>query len=329
MSHEIEATPSLLTRINGALLIRPGEGRRSALLFTHLLLASAVFVMGRTVRDTLFLSRASIDQLPWMFVLYGIASAITVLIYSRLADRLPRERAIMVWCGIGVVSYLATWCAVRASLGWIYPTFYVWSEVFANLAISQFWTLANELHDPRAAKRLFGTIGAARVLGVIVVGLGAGSIVQAIGTEQLLFVLAALQLGIGALAAKLAKEPRATKAMPETTPVERRRKPPSILGNHYVWSLSVDAALCLRSAHDRRLSVQGDRTPDLQRRRARAVLLVLLRGHRNRLVHLPNLRHPTPARAPWCGCRHERDAKCLWARECDLTRASNPCPSRR
>lgn len=239
MSHEIEATPSLLTRINGALLIRPGEGRRSALLFTHLLLASAVFVMGRTVRDTLFLSRASIDQLPWMFVLYGIASAITVLIYSRLADRLPRERAIMVWCGIGVVSYLATWCAVRASLGWIYPTFYVWSEVFANLAISQFWTLANELHDPRAAKRLFGTIGAARVLGVIVVGLGAGSIVQAIGTEQLLFVLAALQLGIGALAAKLAKEPRAIKAMPETTPVERRRKPPSILGNRYVWSLSV------------------------------------------------------------------------------------------
>jgi ATP/ADP translocase/HEAT repeat protein len=229
------AAPGVVGRLGAALLIRPGEGRRTALLFTHLLLASAVFVMGRTVRDTLFLSRASIDALPWMFVLYGVASAITVLVYAQVADRLPRERAIVVWCGVGVVSYLATWAAVRAAQPWVYPTFYVWSEVFANLAISQFWTLANELHDPRAAKRLFGTIGAARVLGVIVVGLGAGVIVRAIGTEQLLFVLAALQLVIAGLATALAKEPRATRSGPAA---DARKKPPSILGNRYVWALS-------------------------------------------------------------------------------------------
>ncbi|OYV97577.1 MAG: hypothetical protein B7Z62_05735, partial [Deltaproteobacteria bacterium 37-65-8] len=36
------------------------------LLFLHLFLASAVFFLGRTVRDTLFLSRYSLAALPWM-----------------------------------------------------------------------------------------------------------------------------------------------------------------------------------------------------------------------------------------------------------------------
>ena len=40
--------------------------------------------MGRTVRDTLFLSRFPISALPWMFVLYGVASAITVVVYVGL-----------------------------------------------------------------------------------------------------------------------------------------------------------------------------------------------------------------------------------------------------
>jgi ATP/ADP translocase/HEAT repeat protein len=232
---EPSPTTTPLSRLATALLVRPGEERRTALLFAHLLLASAVFVMGRTVRDTLFLSRFSIDALPWMFVLYGVASAITVVVYARVADRLPRERSIVVWCVVGVMSYLGTWLAVQAALAWVYPVFYVWSEVFANLAISQFWTLANELHDPRAGKRLFGTIGAARVLGVIVVGLGTGVVVRAIGTPQLLFVLAGLQLAIGALATALSREPRPTRA-PSTA--KSARPAPAILSSRYVWALS-------------------------------------------------------------------------------------------
>jgi ATP/ADP translocase len=154
---------------DGVLSIRPGEGRRTALLFAHLLLASAVFTLGRTVRDTLFLSRYELSALPWMFVLYGVASAITAVVYGRIADRIPRQRSIVGSCAIGIVTYVATWWVIRAELDWIYPAFYVWSEVVANLFIVQFWTLANDLHDARTAKRLFGTIGAARVLGVVVV----------------------------------------------------------------------------------------------------------------------------------------------------------------
>jgi len=230
------ATQPLLRRLASALLIRPGEGRRTSLLFVHLMLASAVFVMGRTVRDTLFLSRYSISALPWMFVLYGVASALTVVVYSRVADKLPRDKAIVAWSVLGIASYLSTWGAVKAGSTIVLPVFYVWSEVFANLLISQFWTQSNDLLDARSQKRLLGTIGSARVLGVVIVGLATGWIVRAIGTEQLLFVLSGLLVAIGVLALVIGKEPR--PAVPKARGMAAK-KAPGVLSNAHVAGLSL------------------------------------------------------------------------------------------
>ena len=239
------ARPSALTMIRGGLMVRPGEGVRVTLLFTHLLLASAIFVMGRTVRDTLFLSRFSIDALPWMFVAYGVASALTVVVYARFADRLPRDRMIAIWSALGVVTYVGTWFTVRAEQRWIYPVFYVWSEVFANLLISQFWTLANDVFDPRSAKRLFGTVGAARVLGIILVGLATGVVVRAIGTEQLLFVLSGLLTLVAGLALRLGREVRATPR--PKTPRRNARPAPSVVSDRYVRVLGAMLLLAFAS----------------------------------------------------------------------------------
>jgi hypothetical protein len=71
-----------------------------------------------------------------------------------------------------------------------------WASTFFGLilgilVISQFWTLANEVYDPRQAKRIFGFIGGGSSLGGI-----AGSYLtlqaKAIGTTNLLLVSAAL-----------------------------------------------------------------------------------------------------------------------------------------
>lgn len=230
------ATQPLLRRLAAALLIHPGEGRRTSLLFAHLMLASSVFVLGRTVRDTLFLSHYSIRALPWMFVFYGLASALTVVVYDRVAGRLPRDKAIVAWSVLGIGSYLATWGAVRAGSTLVLPVFYVWSEVFANLLISQFWTQSNDLLDARAQKRLLGTIGSARVLGVVFVGLGTGWIVRAVGTEQLLFVLAGLLVAVAVLAVVIGREPRAPVPKART---RFAKQPPGVLSNPHVVGLSL------------------------------------------------------------------------------------------
>ena len=215
--------------------IRSGEGQRTALLFAYLLVASAVFILGRTVRDTLFLSRYPLTALPWMFVLYGVASALTVVLYSRFADRVPRGKLVVVSTVVGAVTYLATFVLVRLDVPWIYPTFYVWSEVVANLLIIQFWTFANDLHDARAARRLFPTIGSARVLGVVVIGVVSVAVVRLIGTPQLILVLVGLMGVIALFAWRLARFPRV-----DATPSRQRQGPPArIAGDKYVQVLSL------------------------------------------------------------------------------------------
>lgn len=218
-----------------ALAIREGEGRKTALLFAQLLVASAIFILGRTVRDTLFLSRYPLSALPWMFVAFGVASALTVVVYARVADRLPRPRLIALSCLVGGVSYLATYAAVKAELSWIYPVFYVWSEVAANLFIVQFWTYANDLNEPRAARRLFPTIGSARVLGVVAIGLVAGAVVDLVGTEQLMLVLVALMAGLAGLALALARHLPVGEGR---RPGARRRASAPVTRDPYVRALS-------------------------------------------------------------------------------------------
>ncbi|MBC8068850.1 MAG: hypothetical protein IAG13_11000, partial [Deltaproteobacteria bacterium] len=229
MSHWGVATPVL------ALLgLRPGEGRRTGLLFAYLLMASSVFILGRTVRDTLFLSRYSLSALPWMFVLYGVASALTVVLYARFADRIARGKLVVITVAVGCATYLVAYALVLADIAAVYPIFYVWSEMVANLLIVQFWTMANDLHDPRSARRLFPTIGAARVAGVVLIGLVSSAIVRLIGTAQLVLVLVGMMLAIAGLAVVLGREARV-----ETPASRRRAPPPRVFRDRYVQSLAL------------------------------------------------------------------------------------------
>jgi len=188
--------------------IRPGEGRRVAFLFVQLFASSGIFILGRTVRDTLFLSRYSIDALPWMFVYYGVGSALVSSLYGRYADRISRSSLLYATAGLGIASYLTAWLLVRAGMSLVYPVFYVWSEIVANLLILQFWTLSSELAHPRDARRLNASIGAARPLGTVCFGLGAGWTVLHVGTPQLLFVIAALMAVVAFCVHHLRHQPR-------------------------------------------------------------------------------------------------------------------------
>ncbi len=202
-----------------SLRIHPGEGRRVLILSLQLFSASGVFVLGRTVRDTLFLSRYSVETLPWMYVWYGVAAALLSLLYGRYADRVPRSTLLYTTSGIGIISYLAVWLFVRAGADWIYPAFYVWAEVSANLFVLQFWTQAADFERPREARRLNQTIAAGRPLGTIFFGVAAGWIVTLIGTVQLLFVLVFLLLLFAGCAYLLRNEPRGRSERAEPNPV--------------------------------------------------------------------------------------------------------------
>ena len=64
-----------------------------------------------------------------------------------------------------VVLLVGFWIA--AGWGWtsVDVGFYLFGQIYGILLISQFWTLANIIFDPRQAKRLFGFIGGGASLG--------------------------------------------------------------------------------------------------------------------------------------------------------------------
>ncbi len=60
------------------------------------------------------------------------------------------------------------------------------------LLISQFWTLANDIYDPRQAKRLFGFIGGGASLGGAMGAALTAFLVESVGAKNMLLIAAAI-----------------------------------------------------------------------------------------------------------------------------------------
>lgn len=184
--------PAQPSRVWAALQIRPEETGRTLILFAYLFSASVVFTTARTARDALFLNEFPLSWLPWLMVAFGVGSALIAPFYSPLADRFRRDRFNAAFAAGLAVSYLAAWLLIWLKWRPIYPILYVWVEITNNFLIVQFWTLANDLHDAREAKRLFGVIGSGRMLGILFCGIAVSLVVRQIGTASLLLVNAAV-----------------------------------------------------------------------------------------------------------------------------------------
>ena len=81
---------------------------------------------------------------------------------------------------------VAFWFLSRTGAGWVSVAFYVWGALLGILLISQFWTLANGIYDPRQAKRLFGFVGGGVMLGGMAGSGLTALIIESVGTNALL-----------------------------------------------------------------------------------------------------------------------------------------------
>ncbi|MGC4115317.1 MAG: Npt1/Npt2 family nucleotide transporter [Myxococcales bacterium] len=205
--------------------IRPGELKLTSLLFLQNLLVVGAFIVGRSVRDALFLAHGTKDQLPWMYVASACAVAVVGLFYTRLADRIRRDHL----AALVALASAALLLVVRLMTSWdlgnhVFSALYVLVEVYGGLTIIQFWTLANDLFNSRDAKRLFGSIGAGGTLANIVLGAAVGVLAKRVGAENLIFLCMALLFGVAVVALRLGKR-MPLRAAAITRPAARSAKP--------------------------------------------------------------------------------------------------------
>ena len=177
--------------------VRPGEAARIGSMAAFLFFLLAANNVIKIVRDSLFLSRFPITQLPYVYLLAAVAAGIVISIYSRYTLRLSLAQ-VMVGSHVFIISnVIIFWLLiVFYDFGWVLYAFYIWSAIVGLIAVAQFWMLANDMFTPRDGKRLFGLLTAAGTLGGMLGGFGATLAVTFLfGTRQLLWFIVALFTG--------------------------------------------------------------------------------------------------------------------------------------
>ncbi len=165
----------------------------AALLF-FLLAANNVI---KIVRDSLFLSRFPITQLPYVYLLAALVAAAVILVYSRFTSKLPFSRVVLMSLAVSISNVMIFWLLVTFyDAGWVLYAYYMWSAIVGLILVAQFWILANEMFTLRDGKRLFGLITAGGTLGGMAGGVMANwAVTYLFGTNQLLWFVVALFAG--------------------------------------------------------------------------------------------------------------------------------------
>jgi len=178
--------------LEAGLRIRPGEQRRVALMALYAANAIGAVVVGRSVRDALYLSNRPARGLAGMYIWSSIAIVLVSWLYARIADRM-RRGLLNALSALGCAALGAAFWAVLTVTDavWVYAGLYVFVEAMGSLVVIQFWTLANDVFHAREAKRLFGLIGGGGTLANVIFGLLIGRYAQVFGAQNLLLLMVA------------------------------------------------------------------------------------------------------------------------------------------
>ena len=193
--------------------IRSGEAGTALMMFAYSFLAMTSYNIIQPLTRSKLISSLGAVNIPYVIFGAGLFIGLLMLAYTRFYSSLPRRWALPISQAAMAAVMLTFWTLFRtrpAWADWVSVGFFVWGNLLGVLVISQFWTLANGIYEPRQAKRLFGFIGGGVMLGGMT-GSGLTSfIIETVGANTLLLWSALTLIACMALvSAILGKEKRA------------------------------------------------------------------------------------------------------------------------
>jgi AAA family ATP:ADP antiporter len=186
--------PSLLARILRPIVqLRDGEATTALLMFLYSFLAMTSYNIIKPITRSEFISSLGADNLPYVQFGAGVLIGFLMQGYTWLMRAVPRRQTIPI-TQAAMAALLVLFWFLFTTIGqdWIAVAFYIVGLILAVLLISQFWTLANDIYDPRQAKRIFGFIGGGSSLGGATGAAMTAFLVENIGAKNMLLVSAAI-----------------------------------------------------------------------------------------------------------------------------------------
>ena len=178
---------SLLQRVLSPLVeVRKQEAATALLMFAYAFLAMTAYnIIQPLTRSTLIADLGAVN-VPWVVLGSGLIIGMLMVGYTRVVSVLPKRWALPITQAAMAGAMIGFWALFQTGGEWVSVAFYVWGALLGILLISQFWTLANGIYDPRQAKRLFGFIGGGVTLGGATGAAITATLVVRVGTNTLL-----------------------------------------------------------------------------------------------------------------------------------------------
>jgi AAA family ATP:ADP antiporter len=149
------------------LQLHEGEGRRLFPLLLLMFLTLTNLILLKSTASSMFLAELGAAQLPIAFLWVAVTAAVSTLVFSVLSQRFALTTLIQ-FTHV-VTASITVWFMLLLKFG--EPgrgelfIFYVWSNLFGVITVSQVYLLAGELFGIREAKRLFVWVGVAAISG--------------------------------------------------------------------------------------------------------------------------------------------------------------------
>ena len=172
----------------------PDERNRALMLFAYNFLATSIMVMGRIVRDTLFLNKYKGDRLMLSFMYIGVAILVSTatFFYTKRSSFYRMDKLITATFSIGIVCTLIFVGLVNNEISVAFGSLYIFIELLGSFMMFQFWSFTNELLDSREAKRVLGFVGCGGIIASMAVGGSVGKLAVLLGKVQYLLFINAL-----------------------------------------------------------------------------------------------------------------------------------------
>ncbi len=197
-----------LRLIHRAVQFRHGEAPVAWLMFAYSFLAMTAHNVLKPISKSKFILSFGADNLPYIQLAAGAIIGLLMLLYTWGIARLPRRSIVPVTLGVLAGVTVLFWLLFRLDAEWVSAAFFVFSVMLGILLISQFWTLANEIYDPRQARRVFGFIGGGASLGGALGAAITAWTVARVGLDNLLIVSAvSLALCVAIVALVVRRQP--------------------------------------------------------------------------------------------------------------------------
>jgi AAA family ATP:ADP antiporter len=193
-SENIEPS-TFLKLLRKAVDVKAEEVRALGLGFIYYFLILSSYYVIRPIRDD-FGAAGGIENLPWMFTGTLITMLVANALFAALVARFSRKRFIPIayrfLIGNLLIFFVLLLTISKSNQVWVGRAFFVWTSVFNLFVLSVFWAFMVDVFNTDQGKRLFGFISVGGTLGAIVGAAITASLVQRIGTLNLLLISAAL-----------------------------------------------------------------------------------------------------------------------------------------